>query len=287
MRLPACERWSTLELSECCIRRSSASKSLTVVPRSRLPGAPIAPAAASMASARLVLPAAAGPTSASVRIDSTAAPAPIAGLGMRLSPSATPARPARDARGTVPDDPITAATGKYGCGKASATGSWPLASAMLLQVAQHRHVADADRRDQRRRPGIAVHVDAGLDQDPRDLVLARLDRLDERALAEPRLPAGAGDERAHHLGCRVAHHDVERIDFAGAGTARAADELLPERRRRPGRVAAAAAPRPIGARALVEHRLDDLDRRRAALPHLVEREEPRRLRPALHRHELV
>ncbi len=66
-------RCSTLALSECCMRRSSGSKSLTVVPRSSVPGVTIAPAATSSASARLVLPAAAGPTSASVRIDSTAA----------------------------------------------------------------------------------------------------------------------------------------------------------------------------------------------------------------------
>ena len=40
------------------MRRSSGSKSLTVVPRSSVPGVTIAPAAASRASARLVLPAA-------------------------------------------------------------------------------------------------------------------------------------------------------------------------------------------------------------------------------------
>ena len=54
--------------SECCARRSSGSKSLTVEPRSRLPGAPMAPAWHSSASARLVLPAAAGPTRARVRM---------------------------------------------------------------------------------------------------------------------------------------------------------------------------------------------------------------------------
>jgi hypothetical protein len=52
--------------------------------------------AASKASARQVFPAAAGPTSASVRIDSTAAPAPFAGLGMRLSPCAASVPTRRD-----------------------------------------------------------------------------------------------------------------------------------------------------------------------------------------------
>ena len=109
-------RWSTLALSECCIRRSIASKSLTVVPRSGVPGAPIAPAAASRASARLVLPAAAGPTNAIVRIDATSAPAPEGGLGMRVSPSAGPdgGRQAM-ARCAVPD-----------YGSARRKGWWPL-----------------------------------------------------------------------------------------------------------------------------------------------------------------
>lgn len=49
-------------VSECCILRSSGSKSLTVLPRSRVPGAPMAPVLTSSASARLVFPAAAGPT---------------------------------------------------------------------------------------------------------------------------------------------------------------------------------------------------------------------------------
>jgi hypothetical protein len=85
-RLPRV-RCSTLELSECCMRRSSASKSLTVVPRSSVRARRSRPRR-EQASARLVLPAAAGPTSASVRIDSTPALGAGGGLGMRLSPSA-------------------------------------------------------------------------------------------------------------------------------------------------------------------------------------------------------
>ena len=49
-----------------------------------------AQAATSKASARLVLPAAAGPISASVRIDATAAPAPGSGLGMGYLPQRVP-----------------------------------------------------------------------------------------------------------------------------------------------------------------------------------------------------
>jgi hypothetical protein len=56
--------------SECWNLRSSGSKSETVVPRSRLPAAPIAPAFTSSASVRLVLPEALWPTNATVRIDS-------------------------------------------------------------------------------------------------------------------------------------------------------------------------------------------------------------------------
>src|SRR5262252_563236 len=58
------------ELSECRYSRSSGSKSHTVLPRSTLPAAEIAPALASRASASVVLPAPVWPTSATVRMDS-------------------------------------------------------------------------------------------------------------------------------------------------------------------------------------------------------------------------
>src|SRR5262252_752499 len=58
------------ELSECLYSRSSGSESQTVLPRSTLPAAGIAPAFASSASASVVLPAPVWPTSATVRIAS-------------------------------------------------------------------------------------------------------------------------------------------------------------------------------------------------------------------------
>ena len=90
----ACRAWSRCSsdaLSECCMRRSSGSKSLTVVPRSRLPGAPIAPARCSRLSARLVLPAAAGPTRARVRMAAVLGDAGL-GMGVLLVPRSAPGR---------------------------------------------------------------------------------------------------------------------------------------------------------------------------------------------------
>ncbi len=90
-RVPAWRRCITAAFSECCMRRSSGSKSLTVLPRSSEPGAAIMPARCSKASARLVLPAAAGPTSASVRIWATASAACTAPLGVGLGMGSSPA----------------------------------------------------------------------------------------------------------------------------------------------------------------------------------------------------
>ncbi len=83
MRQPPFVMCISAAFSECCMRRSSGSWSLTVLPRSRVPGVAIAPAACSSASARLVLPAPAGPTRARVRMSAVATVAPpLAGLGM-------------------------------------------------------------------------------------------------------------------------------------------------------------------------------------------------------------
>jgi len=68
MRKPSCSRCIWAACSECCIRFSSGSWSLTVLPFSMLPALLIAPAFSSRASASEVLPAPAGPASASVRI---------------------------------------------------------------------------------------------------------------------------------------------------------------------------------------------------------------------------
>jgi hypothetical protein len=75
----------TAAFSECCILRSSGSKSLTVEPRSRVPGAPMAPVLTSSASARLVFPAAAGPTRARVRMAAMGLALPGLGLTWCLS----------------------------------------------------------------------------------------------------------------------------------------------------------------------------------------------------------
>ena len=72
MRAAGVSRCSTEARSECWNCFSSGSKSETVVPFSTLPGAPIAPAFASSASASVVLPAPPCPTSATVRKLSTA-----------------------------------------------------------------------------------------------------------------------------------------------------------------------------------------------------------------------
>jgi hypothetical protein len=88
MRVSACFRCITDEFSECCRRRSSGSWSLTVEPRSRLPGAAIMPAFRSMASDRLVFPAAAGPTKANVRIAASAGVAPGAEVPAAVAPAA-------------------------------------------------------------------------------------------------------------------------------------------------------------------------------------------------------
>ena len=89
MRQPRWVMCITEAFSECCMRRSITSWSLTVPPRSSAPAAPIAPAACSKASASTVLPAAEGPTSASVRMSAVltlAGLAPLDGLGMGGSP---------------------------------------------------------------------------------------------------------------------------------------------------------------------------------------------------------
>ena len=92
-RVPSWRRCMTVAFSEWPMRFSSGSWSLTVLPRSSVPADVIAPACSSKASARLVLPAAAGPTSASVRIVVMASAAarslPLGlGLDMSRSPSA-------------------------------------------------------------------------------------------------------------------------------------------------------------------------------------------------------
>src|SRR3954470_13231432 len=74
------------------MRFSSGSWSLTVLPRSTLPGAPMAPDLCSSASARVVLAEADAPTSASVRTASISAARPFDRLGMRGAPR----RPVRE-----------------------------------------------------------------------------------------------------------------------------------------------------------------------------------------------
>ena len=86
IRLPSQSVCITLAWREWPMRRSSGSKSLTVLPRSTLPALLMAPDASSSASARLVLPAAAGPTSASVRRSATWTAPAVCRLGMSVSP---------------------------------------------------------------------------------------------------------------------------------------------------------------------------------------------------------
>ena len=71
-RVPAVSRCTSDERSECWYVFSSGSKSLTVVPRSTLPGAGIIPALCSSTSASVVFPDAPCPTSATVRMFSVA-----------------------------------------------------------------------------------------------------------------------------------------------------------------------------------------------------------------------
>src|SRR3990167_1703069 len=119
MRVPACVRCITEALSECGMRRSGGSWSLTVLPRSTLPHAPMAPALYSKASASEVLPASAAPTSANVRTALISAVRPFDRLGMvgLLCTSGRPARRPAWARALRVD--VGAA---YGIDRANANG---------------------------------------------------------------------------------------------------------------------------------------------------------------------